>query len=36
VLFHGKRHPAEMAEAEVVEFLTHIATVRNVSAATHQ
>src|SRR5699024_7462146 len=36
VLFHGKRHPAEMAEAEVVEFLTYLATERGVSAATHQ
>jgi hypothetical protein len=22
ILFHGKRHPLEMGEAEVVEFLT--------------
>jgi hypothetical protein len=36
VLFHGKRHPAEMTESEVVTFLTHLATERDVSAATHQ
>ena len=36
VLFHGKRHPSEMAEAEVVAFLTHLATERAVAAATHQ
>ena len=36
VLFHGKRHPSEMAEAEVVAFLKYLATERDVSAATHQ
>jgi hypothetical protein len=25
ILFHGKRHPAQMAEAEVTGFLTHLA-----------
>ena len=25
ILFHGKRHPAQMGEAEVVAFLTHLA-----------
>ena len=25
ILFHGKRHPREMAEAEVTEFLTFLA-----------
>ena len=34
IVFHGKRHPAEMGGAEVSEFLTHLATVENVAAAT--
>ena len=34
ILFHGKRHPAEMGEAEVGEFLTHLAVERNVAAST--
>jgi len=34
ILFHGKRHPKEMAEAEVNEFLTHLAVRRQVSAST--
>ena len=34
ILFHGKRHPEEMAEAEVTAFLTHLATARRVSAST--
>lgn len=25
ILYHGKRHPREMAEAEITEFLTHLA-----------
>lgn len=25
ILFHKKRHPAEMAKPEVTEFLTHLA-----------
>jgi hypothetical protein len=25
ILFHGKRHPTEMAKAEVTEFLTYLA-----------
>ena len=33
VLFHRKRHPKEMAEAEVNAFLTHLAADRNVSAS---
>jgi integron integrase len=36
VLFHDKRHPSEMGESEVTSFLTHLATVGNVSASTHQ
>jgi integron integrase len=34
ILFHNKRHPAEMAEAEVTQFLSHLATDRNVAAST--
>ena len=34
VLFHGKRHPAEMGEAEIGRFLTHLAEELGVSAAT--
>ena len=34
ILFHRKRHPSEMGEAEVTAFLTHLAQVRGVSAST--
>jgi len=34
ILFHGKRHPREMCAAEIEQFLTHLATVGNVAAAT--
>jgi integron integrase len=34
ILFHGKRHPLEMGEREVGEFLTHLAVERDVAAAT--
>jgi hypothetical protein len=34
ILFHGKRHPAEMAEAEINAFLTHLAVDGRVSAST--
>jgi integron integrase len=34
ILFHGKRHPAEMGAPEVVAFLTHLAVVRRVAANT--
>jgi len=34
ILFHRKRHPAEMAEPEVVGFLTHLAVEHSVSAST--
>jgi integron integrase len=34
VLFHKKRHPLEMAEPEVRQFLSHLAIERNVSAST--
>ena len=34
ILFHGKRHPAEMGETEIAAFLTHLAVNRNVAAST--
>jgi integron integrase len=34
VLFHGKRHPREMARAEVTAFLSHLAIQGRVSAST--
>ena len=34
ILFHGKRHPADLGGAEVEAFLSHLATERNVAAAT--
>lgn len=34
ILFHGKRHPAEMGAPEISAFLTHLATKRRVSAST--
>lgn len=34
ILFHGKRHPQEMGEAEVAAFLNHLANERTVAAAT--
>ena len=34
VLFHEKRHPAEMGATEVEAFLTHLAVSRNVAAST--
>jgi integron integrase len=34
IFFHGKRHPREMAAAEVRAFLSHLASVENVAGAT--
>lgn len=34
ILHHGKRHPAEMGAGEVEDFLSWLATERNVAAAT--
>src|SRR6266446_6068844 len=34
ILFHGKRHPAEMAEPEVTQLLTSLARDGNVAAST--
>lgn len=32
ILFHGKRHPAEMSVAEIRDYLTHLAVDRKVAA----
>jgi len=34
ILFHNKRHPAEMTEPEVNQFLLHLAVNGNVAAST--
>ena len=34
ILYHKKRHPIEMGEEEVAEFLTHLARDRNVARYT--
>jgi site-specific recombinase XerD len=34
ILFHGKRHPVEMGEAEINAFITHLVNERNVAAST--
>ena len=34
ILFHGKRHPENMGNAEVEQFLTHLAVERNMAAST--
>jgi integron integrase len=34
ILFHNKRHPREMAEGEVTDFLTHLAREGRVAAST--
>lgn len=34
ILFHGKRHPVEMGEPEINQFLTDLAVNKNVSAST--
>lgn len=34
ILFHGKRHPADMGAEEIRDFLSHLASERNVSAST--
>lgn len=34
ILFHNKRHPADMGEKEISEFLSHLAVDGNVSAST--
>jgi len=34
IVYHNKRHPTEMAEEEVAQFLTHLARDLNVAAST--
>ena len=34
ILFHNKRHPKDMGEKEINEFLKHLAVNRNVTAST--
>lgn len=34
ILFHNKRHPREMGEHEIEEFLTHLAVVKKVAPST--
>jgi site-specific recombinase XerD len=34
ILFHHKRHPGDMGETEVIQFLTHLARHDNVAAST--
>jgi len=34
ILFHGKKHPRDMAEPEITAFLTHLAVQGKVSAST--
>ena len=34
ILFHNKRHPNEMAEAEITAFLSHLAVKKHVTAST--
>jgi len=34
ILFHGKRHPNEMGEPEITQFLSHLAAEKNVAAST--
>ena len=34
ILFHGKRHPGEMGEEEIAQFLTHLAVDQRVAAST--
>jgi integron integrase len=34
ILFHGKRHPNEMGEAQIVAFLNHLAVERKVASST--
>ncbi len=34
ILFHNKRHPKEMGQKEVGEFLTYLAVTKNVATST--
>lgn len=34
IFFHNKKHPADMGEAEITAFLSHLAVAKNVTAST--
>ena len=34
ILFHNKRHPKDMGEAEISQYISYLATVGNVAAST--
>jgi integron integrase len=34
IVFHNKRHPAELGDAHITEFLSHLATKKNVAEST--
>ncbi|RKY55527.1 MAG: hypothetical protein DRP89_03140 [Candidatus Neomarinimicrobiota bacterium] len=34
IFFHNKRHPKDMGEKEIAQFLSHLAVNRNISAST--
>jgi len=34
IVFHGKRHPKDMGENEISQFVSYLATGRNVAAST--
>ena len=34
IVFHGKRHPDQMGEEKIADFLSHLANERHVSAST--
>jgi site-specific recombinase XerD len=34
ILFHGKKHPAEMSEDHIMAYLSYLAVERNVAAST--
>lgn len=34
IVFHGRRHPSDLGDVEVSEFLSHLAVVKRVSAST--
>lgn len=34
ILFHKKRHPKDMGESEVAQFISFLATAKNVAAST--
>ncbi len=36
IIYHGKRHPKEMGESEISQFLTRLARDRNVAAGTQK